>query len=620
MNHGKNVIHNAQDLSGKGLKRKMGFFVSACGWRVLRYFATPMRWSEFFIPTLREAPADAEIASHRLLLRAGLARKLSGGLYTYLPLGLRSLKKIEAIIREEMNSAGALEVFMPALQPTELWKRGPRFNAAKKVMFKAISSSDKNLNDTELVLGPTHEEVITDLVANHLNSYRHLPKNFYQIQTKFRDEIRPRFGLMRAKEFIMKDAYSFDADDAAASVSYRKMFAAYQRIFSRIGLQAKIVEADTGVMGGSFSHEFSVPCNIGESEIVFTDDGSYAGAIEKAVSRPHPRKAQAAPSDAPEKWPTPGVRTIENLTKKHGVAACDQVKTLVYIADSKPVLLLLRGDHTLCEDKVAALGFEEYRPATDAEIFDAMGAHPGSLGAVGVCKPKVAGIYADQDLKDEKGLVTGANEDGFHLKNVDMGRDIVPDRYLSLRLVQEGELSLPNEADPVGGKPLKIQRAIEVGHVFKLGTKYSQAFGATYLTQEGKSEPVVMGCYGIGVSRTLQAVIEQNCDEQGIRWPFAVAPFAVVITLLDTSLTPHALSLKESLEKSGLDVLLDDRDERPGVKFKDADLIGFPVRVTVGEKSWAAGGVEVKLRTEKTARTLPVSEALQVICGWAKAS
>ena len=560
-----------------------------------------MRWSQLLIPTLREAPAEAEIASHRLLLRAGLARKLAGGIYTFLPLGLRVLRKIETIIREEMNRTGAQELLMPALQPVELWKRGPRYNAARHVMFRA-QGMEKKGEASELVLGPTHEEVITDLVATNLNSYRQLPKTFYQIQTKFRDEIRPRFGLIRAKEFSMKDAYSFDATDESATLSYQKMYQTYERIFSRIGLKAIVVEADTGVMGGSFSHEFSVPCSIGESEIVFTEDGTYAAAIEKAVSQTSTR-SNATECATPEKFETPGVTTIEDLVKKHQVLAQDQIKTLIYMCDNKLNVFLLRGDHSLNEAKVGALGFNEYRPATTEEIRKALGANPGSLGAVGDIKKQINQIFADTALQNQKGMITGANQDGFHLRNIDVARDIKVDHYHSLRTVKEGENSL-------AGKPLKIQRAIEVGHVFKLGTKYSEALGANFLDAQGKSQPIVMGCYGIGVTRSLQAVIEQNNDQDGILWPLTIAPFPIVITLLDQNLLPEAETLQQQLAEQNIEALLDDREERPGIKFKDADLIGFPIRVTVGEKSKKAGGVEIKLRHQKESEVISFSEAV----------
>lgn len=563
-----------------------------------------MRWSQTLIPTLREAPADAEIASHRLLLRAGLARRLAGGVYTFLPLGLRSLRKLEQIVREEMDAARAIEVLMPALQPGELWRKGPRFEAAQAVMFRASSAGRKAEGD--MFLGPTHEEVVTDLMAATVSSYRQLPRTIYQIQTKFRDEIRPRFGLMRAREFVMKDAYSFDVSESAADDSYRAMYEAYRRIFARAGLTTMIVEADTGVMGGSFSHEFSVPCEIGESEIVFTEDGSYAATIEKAVSRPEPRARPTAAAPAPEKFATPGVTTIEDLDRSHGVAARDQIKTLVYLCDSKPCMFLVRGDHQLSEAKVATLGFAEFRPATPEEIFAALGAHPGSLGGVGKIKPAISRVYADADIEGQEGMVTGANEDGFHFRNVSLARDIAVDEFRPLREVRDGEPS-------IDGKPLRVRRAIEVGHVFKLGTKYSEALGAQFLDEHGKSHPMFMGCYGIGVTRTLQAIIEQHHDADGIIWPPAVAPFHVLITLVDASLAHHAEELHDRLEAAKIETLLDDRPERPGVKFKDADLIGIPVRITIGERSWKAGGVEIKARTAKEKTLVPIAGALDAV-------
>ncbi len=547
-----------------------------------------MRWSQALIPTLKETPAEAEIVSHKLLLRAGLIRKLTGGLYTFLPLGLRALRKVEQIVREEMDRAGALEVLMPALQPPEIWQQSGRYDTASDVLFKVRDRAKK-----EWVLGPTHEEVITTLLAGELNSYRQLPKNFYQIQTKFRDEIRPRFGLMRAKEFIMKDAYSFDTTDEGAQVSYRKMYDAYTRIFQRCGLKTIPVEADTGVMGGKFSHEFMVPAETGENEVVFCTACGYAANVEKATSRfPHTALADN-PSGPTEKFATPGVATIEALTKDpYKVPAGRQIKTLVYVADSKPVLILLRGDDQLNEAKLAGiLGTPSFRPGEPEEIFTALGAHPGSLGAVGVARYPV---YADERLRGAMDMTTGANEDGFHLRNVAMGRDINVTRWADLRLVQAGELCHQC------GKPLQVQRAIEVGHVFKLGTKYSVALNALFLDESGKQQPAVMGCYGIGVTRTLQAVIEQSHDANGIIWPLSVAPYAVCITPLnvgpETEVMKHAEKLYAELNKRGVDDIIDDRNERPGFKFKDSELVGFPIRVGIGEKSLAKGEVEIKPR------------------------
>jgi prolyl-tRNA synthetase len=545
-----------------------------------------MRWSQAFIPTLKETPAEAEILSHKLLLRAGLARKLTGGLYILLPLGLRVLRKIERIVREEMNRAGALEVLMPALQPPEIWQQSGRYVSAQGVLFKARDHAKK-----EWVLGPTHEEVVTTLLAGELSSYRQLPKNFYQIQTKFRDEIRPRFGLMRAKEFVMKDAYSFDATDDAANASYQKMYDAYARIFQRCGLKTMAVEADTGVMAGKFSHEFMVPAETGENEVAWCEQCHYAANVEKATSRATP--TETASGGNPEKFATPGVATIEGLTRApFGVPATRQIKTLVYIVEDKPVLILLRGDHQLNEAKLAgALGTATFRPAEAEEIVVALKARPGSLGAVGV---QELPVHADQTLRDAADMTTGANADGFHLRHVDVARDITVSKWTDLRLTQVGEPC------PKCGQPLRIQRAIEVGHVFKLGTKYSEAFNACFLDEAGQKHPAIMGCYGIGITRTLQAVIEQCNDKNGIIWPLSVAPYTVCLTPLSVAPESAVMKLAEQLyadlSARGVEVILDDRDERPGFKFKDSELIGFPIRVGIGEKSLAKGEVELKVR------------------------
>lgn len=553
-----------------------------------------MRWTQTLLPTLKESPAEAEILSHKLLLRAGLIRRLAGGVYTFLPLGLRALRKVEQIVREEMDRAGAIELLMPALQPAEIWQRSGRYRAAAEVLYKLRDRSHK-----DWVLGPTHEEVITLLVAAEINSYRQLPKNFYQIQVKFRDEIRPRFGLMRAREFIMKDAYSFDATDEAAQISYQKMYEAYTRIFARCGLKTFPVEADTGVIGGSFSHEFMVPAETGENEVVYCDGCGYAANVERAQSAvsagdaPHP----AATPD-PEKFPTPGVLTIEALAAPpYSVPAARQIKTLVYVVESRPVLVLLRGDDQLNEAKLASrLGTTTFRPATAEEIFEWTGAHPGSLGAVNRTRRRAdIPVWADLRLRGATDMTTGANEDGFHLRHVDVARDIQVDHWADLRLVQSGEPCARCR------QPLKSRRAIEVGHVFKLGTKYSEALGAEFLDESGVRHPCVMGCYGIGVTRTLQAVIEQSNDKDGIIWPMSVAPYQVCITPLNVAPEGAAMQLAErlyaELTAAGVEVILDDRDERPGVKFKDADLVGFPLRVNLGEKSLARGEVEIKPRT-----------------------
>jgi len=545
-----------------------------------------MRWSQAFIPTLKETPAEAEIVSHKLLLRAGLVRKLTGGLYIFLPLGVRVLRKIERIVREEMNRAGALEVLMPALQPPEIWQQSGRYETAKGVLFKARDKANK-----EWILGPTHEEVITTLLAGELSSYRQLPKNFYQIQTKFRDEIRPRFGLMRAKEFVMKDAYSFDATDEAAQISYQKMYDAYARIFQRCGLKTMAVEADTGIMAGKFSHEFMVPADTGENEVAWCEECHYAANVEKAASRA--TLSEAVSGGSPEKFATPGVRTIEDATRPpFNIPAARQIKTLVYLVEGKPVLILLRGDHQLNEAKLTGtLGTATFRPAELEEILAALKTRPGCLGAVGVTNFPV---YADETLRGAANMSTGANEDGFHLRHVDIGRDITVNKWSDLRLAQAGEPCVSC------GQPLRVRRAIEVGHVFKLGTKYSEALHALFLDETGQKRPAIMGCYGLGVTRTLQAVIEQCNDKDGIIWPISVAPYTVCLTPLnvapDSAVMKLAEQLYAGLSARGVEVILDDRDERPGFKFKDSELIGFPIRVGIGEKSLAKGEVELKIR------------------------
>ncbi len=547
-----------------------------------------MRWTQTFIPTLKETPAEAEIPSHQLLLRAGLIRKLAGGLYTFLPLGLRALKKVEQIVREEMDRAGALEILMPALQPPEIWQQSGRYETAKGVLFKAYDRAKR-----EWVLGPTHEEATATMMAGELSSYRQLPKNFYQIQTKFRDEIRPRFGLMRTREFIMKDAYTFDATDEACAAAYQKMFDAYTRIFQRCGLRAIPVEADTGVMGGKFSHEFMVPAETGENEIVSCEACHRSASIEKAASRVAQVQPAAVPSPAPEKFATPGVVTIDALAAApFHVRPERQIKTLVYIVADKPVLILLRGDHQLNEAKLtAALVTTNFRPAEPAEIFAVLHAHPGSLGAVGV---KDLPVHADESLQGATGMTTGANEDGFHLRQVDMARDIQVNGWSDLRLVQAGE------ACPHCGHPLAIRRAIEVGHLFKLGTKYSKALNALFLDESGKQQPAIMGSYGIGIARTMQAVIEQSHDKDGILWPVAIAPYTVCLTPLTVAPASAVMQVAEriyaELTAKGVEVILDDRDERPGSKFKDSELVGFPIRLAIGEKSLAKGEVELKRR------------------------
>ena len=556
-----------------------------------------MRWTQTLLTTLRDAPAEAEIASHQLLLRAGLARKLTSGLYTFLPLGLRALRKVEKIVREEMDRAGGLEILMPALQPPDLWEKSGRIQAAADVLFHV-----KDHQDRRWILGPTHEEVVTALVAGEVQSYRQLPRTLYQIQTKYRDEIRPRFGLMRAREFIMKDAYSFDTDEATAKNSYEAMVGAYRKIFERVGLNALQVEADTGVMGGASSHEFCVVAEIGEGELVTEEDGTYAAAIEKAEGKPAERNGVAG---GMEKFPTPGIRTIADLEKKHGVLAQDQVKTLVFTNGKETTLVLVRGDDEAQEAKVSKVLGAGFRAAVDAEIKEVMGASPGSLGAVAsTLEGKKLTVVADLMLKEQKGMATGANDNGFHFKGVDVERDLKIDKWADVRSVREGDLS-------AGGKKLKVSRGIEVGHAFLLGTKYSEALEAKFLDAQGKQQPAVMGCYGIGVTRTLQAVMEVHQDKDGIRWPAAVAPYTVMLVTLDLAdpaVKAATEAVIDSLDKAGIDYLWDDRDERPGVKFKDADLLGFPWRITIGAKSVAKGGVEVRCRRTGGMEMIPPSE------------
>jgi len=567
-----------------------------------------MKWTHTLIPTLREAPADAEIVSHKLLLRAGLIRKLAGGVYTFLPLGLRALRKVERIVREEMDRAGAIEVLMPALQPPEIWEASGRAETASNVLFKVKDSSGR-----AWFLSPTAEEVITTLAANEINSYRQLPKNFYQISLKFRDEIRPRFGLMRAKEFIMKDAYSFDTSDAGAMTAYQKMYDAYTRIFARCGLKAFPVEADTGVIGGNYSHEFMVPAETGENEVAFCEACGYAANIEKATSG-IPKTAAREIGSAIEKFATPGVVTIEALSKEpYKVAANRQIKTLVYVADSKIILILIRGDDQLNETKLLArTGAVAVRAATPDECVATLGAKPGSLGAV-VNVPANVKVYADERLQGANDMTTGANEDGFHFKNVSIDRDIKVTAWFDLRTVSAGEPCVKC------GKPLKIRRAIEVGHVFKLGTKYSEALNATFLDADGARKPAVMGCYGIGVTRTLQAIIEQGNDKDGVIWPLSVAPYQVCLTPLSVAPDSQPMQLAEKyyaeLTARGVDVILDDRDERPGVKFKDSELVGFPLRIGLGEKSLAKGEVEIKPRNGPV-QFVKIEAAIETVIKW----
>ena len=554
------------------------------------------------IQTLRENPQDAEIDSHRLLVRAGLVRKVAGGLYAYLPLGMRTLKKIQQIVREEMDRAGAQEIVAPILQPAELWRTTGRWDVMGANMFRL-----KDRTEREFAMGPTAEEVFTDIAKGVVSSYRQLPLTIYQIQWKYRDETRPRFGLMRSKEFLMKDAYSFDVDAAGADKSYWNMYHAYERVFARCGLKAVPVQADGGDMGDSLTHEFHVLADAGEDGIAWCGACGYAANLERAERRVADGAA-AVPSAPVEEVATPDARTIDEVAAFMGLAPAAFVKSLVYVADGRPVMVCVPGDRDVNDVKLKRfLGAKTVALADNDTVLRATGANAGFVGPV---RPADAALrlVADQSLKGATGRIVGANKDGFHLKNVDLARDtaLADADYADLVICGAGDLC------PTCGRPMELKRGIEVGQVFKLGTKYTDAFKAVFKTAELKDETMIMGCYGIGVSRTLQAIIEQSHDRDGIVWPAAVAPYQVVIDLLDPTVPEVAKvadELEAALTAAGVDVLVDDREERPGVKFKDADLIGFPVRVVVGAKGLANGGVEVKRRADDKSKTVVVAPA-----------
>ena len=559
-----------------------------------------MRYSEMFLPTGREIPSDAELASHQLMIRAGMIRKLAGGIYSYLPLGYRAIRKVENIIREEMNRAGAQEVYLPVVQPAELWQESGRWVHYGKELLRF-----RDRHEREFCLGPTHEEVITDLVRHEIKTYRQLPKNLYQIQTKFRDEIRPRFGVMRCREFGMKDAYSFDADEEGAELSYQKMFDAYKRIFTRCGLRFRAVEADSGSIGGSYSHEFMVMADSGEDAIAFCGACTYAANLEKAEVAQGVQPKEKAPTMAMEMIHTPGVKTIEEVCAFLRVKPEEVVKTLIFSADSQPVAVLIRGDHEVNEIKVKNyLGCEELELASDDQIRDATGSPRGFAGAVGI-KVKIISDYSLLGMTD---CVMGANREDHHYRHVCPGRDFSVAAHADLRIIREGDPC------PRCGGEIRFARGIEVGHVFKLGTKYSKAMKAVYLDKNGQERIMVMGCYGIGVGRTVAAAIEQNHDAEGIVWPLPIAPFQAIVTPVNVNeqnLSDTAEHIYQTLSQQGIDVLLDDRDERAGVKFKDADLIGIPYRITVGPKKLAEGKVEIKSRRSAEMITLPIAEVAQ---------
>jgi prolyl-tRNA synthetase len=558
-----------------------------------------VRYSQAFIPTLKEAPADAQVASHKLLLRAGLIRQLGAGLYDYLPLAKRTLNKIEAVIREEMDAIGGQEFFLPALHPADLWKESGRWEVMGDNMFRL-----KDRKGGDYCLGMTHEEIFTAVARSELRSYRQLPQVWYQIQTKFRDEPRPKSGLLRVRQFTMKDAYTFDVDRAGLDLRYEDQRRAYERIFSRCGLDFVAVQAHSGSMGGSESSEFMVKTDAGEDLVAACPRCRYAANTETASSRVA-AEADGPGLPAPEKFATPGVLTIEALeAAPHRVPARRQLKTLVYMADEKPVVAVVRGDQELNEAKLlTAAGAQQVRPARAEEIPPLMGAHAGSLGAV---RFTGARVLVDPSLAERRDMVTGANEDGFHLRGVDVPRDLVAHgaTVAELRTVEAGE------GCPRCDGTLEVYKALEVGHIFKLGTKYSTALQATVLDAEGKQVPIVMGSYGIGVERILAAAIELHHDDNGICWPFSIAPFQVTVLSLgpEPEIRAAAEELCAALAAAGVEVLYDDRDERAGVKFKDADLVGIPLRVAVGKKGLATGQAEWKLRKGGAVELVPLGE------------
>jgi prolyl-tRNA synthetase len=560
-----------------------------------------VRWSNAFIPTLRDDPADAEAASHKLLVRGGFIRQLMAGSYSLLPLGRRVAHKVEAIVRQEMEAIGAQEFELPCMHPSEVWQQSGRWESVGPEMFRL-----RDRKEADLALGMTHEEIFA-LVATELRSYRQLPQIWYQFQTKFRDEPRPKSGLLRVREFTMKDSYSFDLDQAGLDAAFDRHFEAYRKIFSRLGVDAVAVEASSGMMGGSDSIEFMVRSEAGEDWIALCSACGYAANFEKATSS-LPAESDEAPPAAPEKFPTPGVRTIEDLVRFEGGApGRRQIKTLVYVIDDKTVLVLLRGDHQLVEQKLLdQVEAQEIRAANDAEIRAAMGASAGSLGAVGVDHF----VIADEALRGRTNMVTGANEDDHHLRGVDIERDIEVKGWLDLREVNEGE------GCPMCESPLDVAKTVEVGHIFKLGTEYTEALDVAVLGEDGKQQRLIMGSYGIGIGRAVAAIVESNNDDSGISWPVNVAPFEVVVTVLNPKSVETLEAgerVYEALQGRGIDVILDDRDERPGVKFKDAELVGIPHRVTVGPKGLADGKVEYKRRRDGSGEDIPTEKAAEAV-------
>lgn len=559
-----------------------------------------MYFSKMFLSTLREVPAEAEIMSHKWMLRAGIMRKLASGIYSFLPLGLRVLKKVEQVVREEMNKTGAQELLMSALIPAESYRESGRWDVFGPEMFRL-----KDRNDRDFCLGPTHEEIFTETVKNGVRSYRSLPLTLYQIQTKYRDEIRPRFGVMRSREFIMKDAYSFDRDEAGLDISYKRMDKAYRRIFDRLGLEYKVVEADSGAMGGSGSQEFMVVSDIGEDGIAYCKACGYGANEEKASCMPPPKDYVSEEELPVEKVLTPNIHTISELTGFLNCAPTKMAKTLIFKADDKLVAAMVRGDRELNEVKLKnVLGCTELEIADAESVRIVTNAEVGFAGPIGL-KTK---IIADYEVAQGKNLIVGANETDHHLINVNIGRDFEAEIY-DIRSIAEGD------ACPCCGKEITLARGIEVGHIFKLGIKYSKALNCNYSDEEGNERQMVMGCYGIGINRSMAAVIEQNNDDKGIIWPMEIAPYHVIIVpvnVLDETVMNIAQNMYEKLIESNVEVILDDRNERAGVKFNDADLIGIPIRINIGRKA-AEGLVEFKLRSDNEALTMTVDEAMEKI-------
>jgi prolyl-tRNA synthetase len=560
-----------------------------------------MRASQFFLATLKEAPQEAELPSHKLMLRGGLIRKLGSGLYSWLPLGMRVLHKVERIVREEMDRAGALEVIMPPVQPAELWQETGRWDLYGPMMLRI-----KDRAEREFCYAPTAEEVITDIARKELRSYRQLPVNFYQIQTKFRDEIRPRFGVLRAREFSMKDAYSFDADEAGMLRSYQKMFDAYVRIFTRLGLTFRPVAADSGEIGGSASHEFQVLADSGEDQIAYSDGSDYAANIEKAEALA-PAAPRAAPSGPMRKDPTPGTSTCEGVAKLWNEPLSRTVKAILLYANHRVHMLLIRGDHSLNEVKTGKVhGLKGWRWASDEEILAACGGPAGYLGPVGLDRARIT-VVADRTVAAMSDFICGANEKDFHLRGVNWGRDCPePDLVADIRNV------VPGDPSPDGKGTLALVRGIEVGHVFALGRRYSEAMGATFTAEDGTAKPFEMGCYGIGVTRIVGAAIEQNHDDKGIIWPDPMAPFTVALIPLgmqkSEAVRDAAEKLYAELSGAGVEVLMDDRGERPGVMLADQELIGIPHRVVIGDRGLKEGVVEYQHRRDAEATKVPLAQ------------